>query len=76
MAKDESCSNTSGEACDPLNFEKMLHRGENPRGFTAQTPNGTAKWKGTGWNRQFNYEQEQVEPKGPWRGGRSNRTGE
>ena len=45
-----------------LDFEKLIAKGENPNGFTAQTANGTAHWK--------------VEP-GPTRpAGRSNRTAE
>jgi hypothetical protein len=34
-----------------LDFEKLIAKGENPNGFTAQTANGTAHWKGTGWNK-------------------------
>ena len=29
-----------------LDFEKLIAKGENPNGFTAQTANGTAHWKG------------------------------
>jgi hypothetical protein len=49
--------------------------GENPKGFTAQTPNGTAKaGRGSsGWNKQFDWERPQVDAVGPWKG---NRTGE
>ena len=59
-----------------MDFEKMIARGENPEGFTAQTANGTAHWKGTGQNKNEPWEMDQVEP-GPTRpSGRSNRTGE
>jgi hypothetical protein len=59
-----------------MNFEKLIKDGENPKGFTAQTANGTAHWKGTGWNKDFDWSCSQVEP-GPTRPeGRSNRTGE
>lgn len=59
-----------------MNFEKLIKDGENPLGFTAQTANGTAHWKGTGWNKDFAWNCPQVEP-GPTRPeGRSNRTGE
>ena len=58
------------------NLSKLIAKGENPKGFTAQTANGTAKDVGTGWNRGWDWEQEQVEPRGAWQPGRSNRTGE
>ena len=57
-------------------WENIIDEGENPKGFTAQTPNGTAHWKGTGWNRDWQFSMDQLEP-GPTRPrGRSNRTGE
>ena len=59
-----------------LGFERMIARGENPRGFTAQTANGTAHWKGTGWNRDEPFQTPQLEPDATRRAGRSNRTGE
>ena len=59
-----------------LNFEAMIQDGENPKGFTAQTANGTAHYKGTGWNRSRPWEQEQISEDGPWQGGTANRTGE
>jgi len=57
-----------------LNWEKIL----NDPDFTAQTPNGTAKWMGTGWNNQYGmpYTRPQVEPTKTRPAGRSNRTGE
>ena len=59
-----------------LDFEKLIAKGENPNGFTAQTANGTARWKGEGWNRDEPWNSPQVEP-GPTRpAGRSNRTAE
>jgi hypothetical protein len=59
-----------------LDFEKLIAKGENPNGFTAQTANGTAHWKGEGWNRDEPWNSPQVEP-GPTRpAGRSNRTAE
>jgi len=59
-----------------MNLEKIIGDGENPKGFTAQTVNGTAHWRGTGWNKAYDWEMQQVEP-GPTRPeGRSNRTGE
>lgn len=61
---------------DRMKFEDMIEAGENEKGFTAQTVNGTSHWKGTGWNRVYNSEQSQC-PEGPtWPGGRNNRTGE
>ena len=59
-----------------VDFEKLIGRGENPNGFTAQTANGTAKWRGTGWNCQYDWTQEQVMPDPTRPAGRSNRTGE
>ena len=61
-----------------LNFEEIIQKGENPKGFTAQTPNGTAPWEGTGWNKDFfaDYDRPQVEPDATRPAGRSNRTGE
>ena len=56
-----------------LDFEGMIGKGENPKGFTAQTANGTSKAQGSGWNKGWNYEQPEVAPDGPWNG---NRTGE
>ena len=61
-----------------MDFEKLIERGENPKGFTAQTANGTAHWRGTGWNKGWDWDldREQLEP-GPTRPeGRTNRTGE
>ena len=59
-----------------MNFEKLIERGENPQGFTAQTCNGTARWKGTGWNKSWDFSQPELEPDATRRAGRSNRTGE
>ena len=42
-----------------LDFEKMIDEGENPKGFTAQTANGTAHWKGTGGTRTSRLTREQ-----------------
>lgn len=74
MAKDESKRRDTSP--DLFNFEKLIGEGENPKGFTAQTPNGTAKWSGTGWNDEWNYEREQLPPDRTRPAGRSNRTGE
>ena len=61
-----------------LDFEKLIEKGENPKGFTSQTVNGTAHWSGTGWNGSYWNEMSMPElPPGPTRpSGRSNRTGE
>jgi hypothetical protein len=62
---------------DKLDLENLIGEGANPKGFTAQTPNGTAHWKGTGWNQErYSYEQEQGEPCPVAPAGRNNRTGE
>jgi hypothetical protein len=59
-----------------MDFEKLIEKGQNPQGFTAQTVVGTAHWKGTGWNREWDWNQEQVTPDATRPAGRSNRTGE
>jgi len=59
-----------------IDFEDLIGEGENPRGFTAQTANGTAHWKGTGWNCDKPETREQIEPYETWPAGRTNRTGE
>jgi hypothetical protein len=60
------------------NAESHLQEGENPKGFTAQTPNGTAHAFGTGWNKDYcgTWTQAQLEPDPTRPEGRSNRTGE
>ena len=68
-----------------LDFEKMIGEGENAKGFTAQTANGTARWHGTGWNKNgrggwsaggYCGDGQQLEPDATRPTGRSNRTGE
>lgn len=59
-----------------MDFEGAIGDGENPRGFTAETPNGTAHWRGTGWNKDYNWSRPQLEPDETRPAGRSNRTGE
>jgi hypothetical protein len=63
---------------EKLHFENLIQDGENPKGFTAQTPNGTAHWEGTGWNKDFmfDFDRPQVAPDATRPAGRSNRTGE
>ena len=62
---------------DKMKWEALIGKGENANGFTAQTPNGTAHWKGTGWNQcTYDYKMEQGEPTPVSPAGRSNRTGE
>ncbi len=63
---------------EKLHFEDLIQKGENPLGFTAQTPNGTAHWEGTGWNKEYfaDFERPQVSPDATRPAGRSNRTGE
>jgi hypothetical protein len=57
--------------------EDLIKDGEHPKGFTAQTANGTAHAVGGGWNKQYDeYERPQCEPEGTRPSGRSNRTGE
>ncbi len=59
-----------------IDFEKLIGKGENPQGFTAQTNNGTAHWKGTGWNCTYYFSIPELPPDATRRAGRSNRTGE
>ena len=72
-----------------LDFEKMIGGGElglpdAPDGFQAQTVNGTARWRGTGFNKsgrggwaaQSPWSMPEVEPDATRPAGRSNRTGE
>ena len=61
---------------DKMKLEDLIQEGENPKGFTSQTANGTAHWKGTGWNDQWNWPREQCEPTPTRPEGPSNRTGE
>lgn len=57
-------------------LESLYGFGENPKGFTAQTCNGTSKAVGLGWNQQFQWEKPQSVEGGAWQTPRSNRTGE
>lgn len=60
-----------------MNFEKLIENsGVTAREFKAQTANGTAHTFGTGWNKEWDWEMDQVEPAPAWNPGRSNRTGE
>jgi len=64
-----------------IDFEKLIAKGEGdptyPGGFCAQTPNGTAYWRGTGYNRQYpDYRMPQAREGGAWQPKRNNRTGE
>ena len=59
-----------------IKFDELIREGENPLGFTAQTPNGTAHATGQGWNKKQPVTRPQVEEGGAWGGKNSNRTGE
>jgi len=63
---------------EKLHFESIIQDGENLLGFTAQTPNGTAHWEGTGWNKSMfdDFNMPQLQPDATRPAGRSNRTGE
>lgn len=55
-----------------LDFEAMLGKGEGPpNDVIAQTPNGTARSRGAGWNRWQPYTSEQLPEEGAWNGIRS-----
>jgi hypothetical protein len=52
-----------------LNFESIIQYGQNPKGFTGQTANGTAKSGNCpGWNVDYNYDY----PEAPAEGLRKN----
>jgi hypothetical protein len=60
------------KSCD---FEGILDEGQNPRGFTAETCNGTARAQNNpGWNKNYKMRELPVEPQGAWEN--ANRTGE
>ena len=60
-----------------MDFEKLIEKGENPLGFTSQTANGTAHWRGLGWNKSmFDMTWPELPPDPTRPAGRSNRTGE
>jgi hypothetical protein len=60
-----------------MDFEKLIAKGENPLGMTAQVPPGTAHWEGTGWNDESLPPPAKQGPvHGAFQGDRSNRTGE
>jgi hypothetical protein len=50
--------------------------GADTGGFTAQTSNGSAHWRGTGWNWHPPWTNEEVPVSPTHPPGRSNRTGE
>jgi hypothetical protein len=64
------------KSADKMNFEGMIGKGENPRGLTAQTCNGTARATGTGWNENGPCSWPEMEPNPTRPAGRNNRTGE
>jgi hypothetical protein len=61
---------------EKIDFVGLIAKGESSRGFIAQTANGTSRDQGTGWNRDEPWSSSQLEPRGPWKSGPSNRTGE
>lgn len=59
-------SSTQASLTRNIDFPDLVAKGENPKGFVARTPNGTAKDVGPGWNRQFNWDMPQTEATGVW----------
>ena len=62
-----------------MDFEKIIADGAlagAAGGFNAQTVNGTSEWKGTGWNKDFDWNMPQLEPDATRPAGRNNRTAE
>jgi hypothetical protein len=66
----------AGQKLRKMNFDRIIQKGENDQGFTSQTANGTSHATGTGWNCQWDWQREQVNPDPVRPAGRSNRTGE
>jgi hypothetical protein len=60
-----------------IDWEK-LYANADPSAFSVATPNGTARWAGTGWNKTWDsdYNRPQLPPDPTRPAGRSNRTGE
>ena len=62
---------------DKMKWESAIAEGENAKGFTSQTVNGTGHAFGTGWNQcACDYESPQGDPTPISPKGRSNRTAE
>ena len=59
-------SSTQAALTQNLDFPSLVARGENPKGFVARTPNGTAMDRGPGWNREPMWEMPQVPATGVW----------
>jgi hypothetical protein len=59
-----------------MDFEALIVDRPEGREFIAQTANGTAKWKGTGWNRSWDYDRPELPPDLTRPAGRTSRTGE
>jgi hypothetical protein len=60
-----------------IDFAGLYAKGESPKGFVAQTANGTARDMGTGQNKQWGgWNEPQVREEGAWQRPFSNRTGE
>ena len=58
-----------------MKFDEIIDEGQNPRGFTAHTANGTARaGNNPGWNKNEKTRELPVEPEGAW--SNANRTGE
>jgi hypothetical protein len=63
---------TKPKSCD---FEGVIGFGQNPKGFTAETANGTAKaGNRPGWNRSYEFTKSEVPATGAW--SNANRSGE
>ena len=62
---------------DKMKWESLIGEGENAKGFTSQTVNGTGHCYGSGWNQVTeDYEREQGKPTPVSPAGRNNRTAE
>ncbi len=62
-----------------INMESLIAKGEmrGPDGYRGETANGTAFWRGSGWNREdYRYDRPEAPTGGVWPAGRSTRTGE
>ena len=57
-------------------LEGLIAKGQNPNGFTSQTPNGTGHDIGTGFNKVYPFSMGELPEDSTRPGGRSNRTSE
>jgi hypothetical protein len=67
---------SGGNRSRQWDLEGLIDKGQNPQGFTSQTPNGTGHDVGTGFNKVYPFSMGQLPEDSTRPGGRSNRTAE